>query len=438
MNELSFIKPFSIHSNAKDMLDYYQKYQVLHIKDYISLKKKYLTDQHNIYNLNMNSIKQLYRTNPSMVENTFTIETKVNSNGYKNLKCGDIYSETSEPVNENDTWYSSFIIQQSDMNNQDISSNSIRNFIQKLPVHTIPALEGSPTQHIYYTAPIWVFIGKNYNKNTNTSVGNKHSTTSKYMQWEQSGVYIHGRPEHTDSVSHDGTFHMQCEGNKIWYIRPSDSHEWGRDRPHIHVNVDGANRGATGSNPKGMKASKLSNCMNLNGTDRLVVNVEAGDLFVLNTRLWWHETRIPAAASRRSYCISYAIDFYGAHLRKPGNTMDTAMYDELANRKSEMGNGGNTINNSVEYTNIDGLYASRDLLAGDIVLLEEDMPDCELPRSDDPTCEVGYLEDGSGCIIAVKDLSVGDWLTVAPSDSEEESDEEGNDSEEDIPMCIEC
>lgn len=46
-------------------------------------------------------------------------------------------------------------------------------------------------------------------------------------------------------------------------------------------------------------------------------------------------------------------------------------------------------------------------------------------RSKDPTCEVSELDDGTGVLIAVKDIHVGDWLTVYPSD--EEDDNEGLD-----------
>lgn len=45
-------------------------------------------------------------------------------------------------------------------------------------------------------------------------------------------------------------------------------------------------------------------------------------------------------------------------------------------------------------------------------------------ESRNPNCEVVELEDGSGALIAIHDLSAGDWLTVAYSDDEESRDEE--------------
>lgn len=42
-------------------------------------------------------------------------------------------------------------------------------------------------------------------------------------------------------------------------------------------------------------------------------------------------------------------------------------------------------------------------------------------RSDDPNCEVVCLQDGSGALVALRLVEAGDWLTVAPSDDDEDS-----------------
>lgn len=48
----------------------------------------------------------------------------------------------------------------------------------------------------------------------------------------------------------------------------------------------------------------------------------------------------------------------------------------------------------------------------------------QLPRAEDPTCEVVWLESGAGALVARVDLHVGDWLTIAPSDSDDDSDDD--------------
>jgi hypothetical protein len=79
------------------------------------------------------------------------------------------------------------------------------------------------------------------------------------------GESLLGRPAHTDSVSHDGTFHHQIIGSKVWSI----------SRP---------------------------------GFGEFEVVCEPNDLFVIDTKNWRHSTRIPTQASGVS--ISVARDMY--------------------------------------------------------------------------------------------------------------------------------
>ena len=48
----------------------------------------------------------------------------------------------------------------------------------------------------------WVFLGRNNDYNENP-------------EW------LSGRKEHTDSIEHDGTFHHQLVGGKLWKLRPT-------------------------------------------------------------------------------------------------------------------------------------------------------------------------------------------------------------------------
>ena len=81
-------------------------------------------------------------------------------------------------------------------------------------------------------------------------------------------------------------------------------------------------------------------------------------------------------------------------------------------------------------TNVDGLYATKDIALGTIIFTEVDMPDCELHRSStDPNCEVVELEDGTNAVIAARPISSGEFFCVPESsDDEEGSDANDNDS----------
>lgn len=63
-----------------------------------------------------------------------------------------------------------------------------------LPVIKLPKVEWS------YEAALWMFVGRN-------PLGSRD---------------LPGRPEHTDSISADGTWHFQLSGTKKWILRPTE------------------------------------------------------------------------------------------------------------------------------------------------------------------------------------------------------------------------
>ena len=59
------------------------------------------------------------------------------------------------------------------------------------------------------------------------------------------------------------------------------------------------------------------------------------------------------------------------------------------------------------------------------------MPDAELPRSDSPNCEVDVLDDGTGVLIAIKDINAGEFFSVIHSDDDDDDDDDDdNDDDE--------
>ena len=73
----------------------------------------------------------------------------------------------------------------------------------RLPMVHLPVADGSgDMMKVNYGPCLWLFFGKNY-------AGEDASPT------------LPGRPEHTDSVTHDGTWHYQLSGTKIWRLRPT-------------------------------------------------------------------------------------------------------------------------------------------------------------------------------------------------------------------------
>ena len=198
-----------------------------------------------------------------------------------------------------------------------------------------------------------------------------------------------------------------------------------------------------------------------NGVFRLRVECREGDLFLINTRLWWHQTFLPPAAAAaattaaasssattnstssrgNNFSFSYARDFYC----DATSALLSAASSSSSERSAELTKGNKTSGISEgkeeeeeeEFNNVDGIYASRNVAAGCVVLLESELPECSLPRSlEGANCAVEWDEhSGEGCLVALRDISAGDWLCVAPSDDEgeecwEEEEEHDTDEEE--------
>lgn len=189
------------------------------------------------------------------------------------------------------------------------------------------------------------------------------------------GKPLRGRPEHTDDVPHDGTFHIQARGSKRWFLRPTD--ELLAERPDS----------------------------GLNANDSFEIECKRGDLIAVNTRLWWHQTELPAS---KEPSFSYARDFY--------------LEENQGAEESD-------------FINQDGFYAAANISAGTILVREDDMPDCELPtsKSDRANCEVVELDDGENALVAKRDISTGEWFVVYDSDAESdaESSAEANEDADD-------
>ena len=222
------------------------------------------------------------------------------------------------------------------------------------------------------SAQLWVFMGLN---DTSTKRNRRPASTSDSVDGEN----LAGRPEHTDSVACSGTYHHQVSGGKIWYVRPCvDSEAW-KDSPAPQL-------------PKGRK--------------RLRMHCEENDFLLIDTRAWWHETALPRGSQPS---VSCAREFFLPS--EHGGEENAAAAAERADR----------------FTNVDAMYAEKPIAAGDIVVTELDDPTCEAGRSEDPNCmlcevEVDAMERVMG-IVAMRDIPTGDFITIAPSDSEDESDE---------------
>jgi len=125
---------------------------------------------------------------------------------------------------------------------------------------------------------------------------------------------------------------------------------------------------------------------------------EEGDLLLINTRAWWHRTDINAQPGA-GFSMSYARDFY--------------LSGAAASTGSTMGDGAAKTNDD---TLDPRMYAARNFKAGEVVMLEDALPDGDLPRSSDANCSMAVLDDESEALVAVCKIVKGQPLTVGLGD----------------------
>lgn len=223
--------------------------------------------------------------------------------------------------------YASFIVQKD------------KEVYEELQELNLPFTEFSKSKWEYEPA-VWMFVGRN----------------------PPNSPALTGRPEHTDSVQHDGTWHYQLAGRKTWFIRPT-----------VELCAQFKQHGLTIP----QTAWK--------------VPCTQGDVLVINTRLWFHRTEIPA---QQGPSVSYARDFY-------------------CERRDDKSNG-----KPVVMTNVDGVYATDGIPEGAIIFTALDAPGAELHRSDEANCKVCELRDGTDAVVSIRPIQSGEFLCIPPTDDE--------------------
>ena len=498
---------FTADTEATLLLDFYQKHQILHVR---GVAKD--TNDSSAATQAVHQLRALWTSHPESVAKHWSVENAgTSSNADQLMPASVLGGSGSMPAA---SFYVSTILQGTENVNScqekflsaacphavppffvtvsgsgprrrpvpsSSSSSSSPSSASASASATASASPSGPWGPVTHCAPVWVFLG-------NHACG-------------EGAEPLAGRPEHTDAVGHSGTWHYQVRapalrpppsalrpppfapqpyahhdslavfappqlaGRKIWRVRPlGDSDEWG-GRPPTYL-LQPTTAGAPASTTTGRR-SKRARGDEAAASPRLEIDCKQGDFLLINTRLWWHATCLPAGASDKDrgedgdgggngggnggggsdrdrggsgglsrggglggVSMSFARDFYcpkaAALLHHPPPCAPTdpsvgAPQAPPVSRTTE----------AVEYTNVEGIYASRAVRRGCIVLRESELPDCALPRSRAANCEVAVDEEtGEGYLVATKNIRAGDWLAVPPSDSEADEEEEEVDEED--------
>jgi hypothetical protein len=249
-------------------------------------------------------------------------------------------------------WYASFILKTKEL---------VEQVLPRLPIRELPNDSGTCLRH---GKAVWCFIGRN-------------GTRSGFK----------GRPEHTDSVRHDGTWHYQVTGIKTWHLRPTKK-----------------------------LIEKFPPSVPWRG--KIDVHVKAGDVLLVDTAKWWHQTEIPCTLSAsEQLSSSYARDIYIIN-------DEDCDEDKKGERVAEDHCSDGDDDNDDDMTNVDWLYAPHDISKGEIVLTEDDVPDASFPESHEPNCDVMEDEEtGKMVVVAIRDIESGEFFSIAIEEEDEEGEE---------------
>ena len=307
-------------------------------------------------------------------------------------------------------YYASFIAQ--------TDTDAVEFVASSLPAPMPPYLATKGALKVAHGAPIWLFFGRN-----------------------SGAAALPGRKEHTDDVTHDGTWHVQLAGSKAWMVRPTEAlvQRW-RERASTSRAHGGGCGSGSGSGGGGGTSAGSSDAVPATSaafplsSQRIVLS--EGDVIVINTREWWHSTELPPLGASSSACAA------------GGFTSVSAARDFCVGLKEKAVGGSRTSAEAsaaaTPLTNREGAYAPHDIARGDVIITADEMPDCELPESTDEAvanCVVATIEvegrsaaDGDAeeeeeemlGLVATRDIQSGEWFVVLTSDA---SDEEGSEEE---------
>jgi len=230
--------------------------------------------------------------------------------------------------------------------------------------------------------PYWIFVGRN-------------SSPTESLK---------GRTEHTDEIHPDcgGTFHFQAAGSKLWKIRPTET--------------------------------LRTKCNNL-GTklkDSYEIMVEQGDILVINTHLWWHQTEIPplattSTANNVKHTRKRGLDCGGT---APKTTTTPPCLSISYARDIYLHGAEPPTDNDMDVTNQEGAWATGFIAKGTTLLTEDANPPMNRTSIEDKSnCKLVVLgtngDDGEEqwAVLATKDIQEGEFFLLL----KQEDDGTGND-----------
>ena len=424
MNSFPFqrIELATEHLTKEEALEHYERYGLLWIK---------LLPNHDNTTRRSDSIlkilRYIYSQDPKAFQRKWSVE---NAGSHKEqdlspdaiLQQDDVKKSSS--CNKNHFYCSTILSRKQDPDIlEKVLQKSLKPYFQEGA--TTPPLLGDSK----HPGGAWLFVGKHVeddadqSNNQDSENGIRRAKKQKTTNNPKTSKPLVGRAEHVDNVTHNGTWHVQLAGRKTWYLRPDTKAEYWQDTAEAEAedNDHTSSRGPpnlkhylnTRNTTTHQDHVKIEQSPK-DGLVHLCCHVQEGDLFVVNTRAWYHRTEIPVGSS---WSISVARDFF---------------------------------------LPVPPILCPRDVRTGDVIFEEEDIPD-SFPHVNDeelkPNCAMaevnvdddkdnndnngdsGSEEEGTIVLVALSDLKKGDAL-VLKVEAEGEDEDDSDMEEENAPESV--
>ena len=190
------IKRFEVDSSGdidyEEALEYFRRYQILHIRTYINGNSD--SNIEKIKSFGPAQLQEMLEKFPSELKANYNVENLV---GQEDLTIDQVFAKRRDK-RQKGSWYASSILQASEKGTQ--AAKDIDSFVEsRLPISKPRLFDHVDAKQ---SAPVWLFIGQHIPNDVTSGRQGEQAYTQE----------LQGRKEHTDSISSSGTWHYQCCG----------------------------------------------------------------------------------------------------------------------------------------------------------------------------------------------------------------------------------